>query len=463
MKTIEVRSPFDQHLIKTLPMHAPAQAEEALFKAHTLFNDRSRWLSKVQRLAILKEAHRIAKDRQEELAKTAAEEGGKPLIDSLVEARRAVSGFEIAAEYLASMKGVEIPMQTTPESLQHIAFTRHEPRGVVLAISAFNHPLNLIVHQVIPAIAVGCPVIVKPASKTPLSCYNVLQILLQAGLPPDWCQILLIDNDMTTTLASDPRISFLSFIGSNQVGWRLRSKLPPGAACTLEHGGSAPVIIEPDADICEAIPQLVKGGFYHAGQVCVSVQRIYVHHSIVDDFSDQFVKATAKLIVGDPLAHNTAVGPLITASDVNRVDEWIHEAVAAGAQLLCGGKRLSNNCYQPTILLNPPEDARVSTHEVFGPVVCIYAYDQLEAAIKRANAPFFCFQAAIYTKNIDVAFEAASKLSATTVLINEQTAFRMDWTPFGGCKDSGLGMGGIPYSMEEMCFEKMMIIKSKAL
>lgn len=463
METLEVRSPFDQHLIKKLALQSEKEGEEALARAFQLHRDYDKRLSKATRIAILKTAHRIASSRAEELAKAAAEEGGKPLIDSRVEVQRAISGLEIAVEHLALMAGTEIPMRISPESAQRMAFSFYEPRGVVLAISAFNHPLNLIVHQAVPAIAVGAPVIVKPALRTPLSCLNLMGIMMEAGLPEGWFQTLLLDNDATLKLVTDKRVSFLSFIGSSRVGWMLRSKLPPGATCALEHGGVAPVIVELDADVEDAIPRLVKGGFYHAGQVCVSVQRIYVHESIVDKFAKRFAAAASKLVVGDPLDAKTEVGPLIASSEVIRVNEWVQEACKAGAELLCGGKKISESCYQPTVLLNPTESVRLSTQEVFGPVVSIYSYKTLDEALERANRPFVCFQASIFTKNIDTAIYAAHRLEATAVMINDHTAFRVDWMPFGGRKDSGLGIGGIPYSMEEMSAKKMMVIRSRGI
>lgn len=458
-----VTSPFDQKVLGEIPLQSDQEVENALAIAYGQFEDRNCWLTKVQRISILEKAREIIISRQEELAQKSAEEGGKPLIDSRLEIARAASGIKCAVQYLETMGGEEIPMQINPASTQRVAFTFFEPRGVVLAISAFNHPFNLIIHQVAPALAVGCPVLVKPSQRTPLSCQRLIEIFYEAGLPKAWCHMLTCSNENIRKLVSDPRVRFLTFIGSSKVGWMLRSQLAPGAHCALEHGGAAPVIIEQDADLSDAIPILLKGSFYHAGQVCVSIQRIFVHHSICKKLAQDMVKGAKRLIVGDPLDPKTEVGPLITSAEVDRIDSWVQEAIAGGAQLLCGGKRLSATCYQPTILLNPPEDVQVSQKEIFGPVVAIYSYDNYSDALRRANRPPFSFQAAVFTKNIDVALDAVHKLNGTTVMVNDSPTFRVDWMPFGGEKESGFQMGGIPYSMRDMSIKKMMVIKSKSL
>ena len=243
----------------------------------------------------------------------------------------------------------------------------------------------------------------------------------------------------------------------------MRSKLSPGTRCALEHGGSAPVIVEKDADFTEMLPALLKGGFYHAGQVCVSVQRVFVHENICDKFSKQFADMASKLIVGNQMNEKTEVGPLISTFEVDRVEEWVNEAVEGGAKLLTGGKRISDTCYEPTVLLNPPANAKVSEFEIFGPVVLIYSYSDREEAIKRANSLDLHFQASVFTKNIDIALDTVKKLNATAVMVNDHTAFRVDWMPFGGRDSSGIGMGGIPYTIHEMTREKLMVIKSGVL
>lgn len=464
MTDIPVTAPFDGSAISSVPDASQQDVENALATAHALYRNRDGWLPKPRRIEILRRAAEIIKERREELALQAAREGGKPLLDSLVEIDRAADGVENCVEVLRSEGGRVIPMNLNPSSTGRVAFTQFEPIGPVVAVSAFNHPFNLIVHQVTPAVAVGCPVIVKPADITPLSCFAFVEILYEAGLPKEWCQIVVPrDLDVATALVSDPRNAFFSFIGSARVGWMLRSKLAPGTRCALEHGGAAPVILAADADLDDALPRLAKGGFYHAGQVCVSVQRIFAHSSIAEKAAAKLAELGAKMKVGDPTSKDTEVGPLIRTGEVDRVDEWVQAAVAGGAKCLTGGEKLSDTCYKPTVLLNPPADANVSTMEIFGPVICVYAYDDLDAAIDQANSLPVSFQAAVMTKDIDTAMRVYNRIDATAVMVNEHTAFRVDWMPFAGARQSGHGVGGIPFTMHEMQIEKMMVLRSDEL
>ena len=460
---LKVFSPYTQEQIGEYPFVPKAAIEGIVATANDLFEDRSKWLKPHERKSILLRCAKIMESRIVELTKLAANEGGKPFSDSKVEVLRAINGVEIAAENIGELKGGEIPMGLTPASEGRLAFTQREPIGVVASISAFNHPLNLIVHQVITAVAAGCPVIVKPAPTTPMSCEALVGILKEAGLPEGWCQMVICENDVAERLITDKRINYFSFIGSSKVGWYLRSKLSAGTRCALEHGGAAPVIVEPDANFEEMIPSLLKGGFYHAGQVCVSVQRVFAHESICQKLAEEIASRAEKLKVGDPMDASTEVGPLILPREVDRVEEWVNEAVEAGAEVLCGGKRISATCFEPTVLFNPPATVRVSTSEIFGPVVCVYSYSDRAEAINIANSLDVHFQASIFTKNIDVALESVQKLNATAVMVNDHTAFRVDWMPFGGRDSSGIGMGGIQYSMHEMTREKLMVIKSNLL
>jgi acyl-CoA reductase-like NAD-dependent aldehyde dehydrogenase len=455
---LDVRAPFDGQPIATVELADAAVAEQALATAYALHRDRDAWLPPARRIAILTRAAELMMERAEFLALEAAREGGKPLIDSRVEVARAIDGVRQCAELLRAEAGHVVPMNINAASAGRIAFTQREPIGVVVAVSAFNHPLNLIVHQVAPALAAGCPFIVKPAPDTPLSCFRFLSILREAGLPEAWGQALLTaDNAIATALVTDPRVAFFSFIGSAAVGWRLRSQLAPGARCALEHGGVAPAIVAPDADLDSALPKLAKGGFYHAGQVCVSVQRIFAHRSIVDAVATGLGRLAKELRVGDPTLAETEVGPLIRPGELARVDDWVREAVEAGARLVCGGERLSASCYAPTVLLEPPSHCRVSTQEVFGPVVCVYAYDDLDEAIARANALPYAFQGAVFTRSLETAMHAYARLDASAVMVNDHTAFRVDWMPFAGLRQSGLGVGGIPYTFHDMQIEKMLV------
>ncbi len=459
---VSVTSPYDGRELGEVATAGPAHVDDALSAAYALYRDRSKWLPVPTRIAILGRAAAIMESRIEELTLLAASEGGKPYADSKVEVVRAVDGVRLCVETLRARAGTVIPVGTTKATMGRVAFTQKEPAGVVVAVSAFNHPLNLIVHQVGPAVASGCPVIVKPAADTALSCLRFVEILREAGLPDEWCQAFVTDNhDTAEKLVTDARVAFFTFIGSARVGWKLRAKLAPGTRCALEHGGAAPVLLAKPFDRGKAIDAVTKGGFYHAGQVCVSVQRVYAPADVAKDFAVGLAEAAVGLKVGAPEDADTDVGPLIRAAEVVRVGKWVDEAIAAGAKLLCGGKKLPNNCYAPTVLLDPPDDVKVSTQEIFGPVVCVYGYESLSAAVKRANALPVAFQAAVFCKNIDVAHRLYRELDASAVMINDHSAFRDDAMPFAGLRESGLGVGGIPYTMDDMYIDKLMVIKSE--
>jgi len=457
---INVVQAFDRAPLAQIGSDDAAELENKLSAAARLSTDRTARLKPYQRIEILRRLAALMEGKREHFGRQIAREGGKPLTDAMIEVDRAIDGVRNAVDVLRSQAGREIPMGLTPASADRRAFTIVEPIGVVAAISAFNHPLNLIVHQVVPAIAVGCPVIVKPARATPLCCIDFVKLVHEAGLPADWCQTFLPESsDLAEMLATDPRIAFLSFIGSGEVGWRLRSKLAPGTRCALEHGGVAPAIIDRSADLNRIIEPLAKGGYYHAGQVCVSTQRIYVHADLERQFIERFTARVSALRVGDPLLAETEVGPLITPRESDRVSEWIEEAIAGGARLV-GGGRLSETTLLPSILLNPAAGAKVSTLEVFGPVTCVYPFTKLEEAIAAANALPTAFQASIFTEDLRTALDTAERFDAATVMINDHTAFRTDWMPFAGRRESGYGVGGIPWTMRDMTEEKMIVFRS---
>ena len=455
----EVVNPFDLSPIGSVPTADWETIDGYLARAHALYRDRSQWKKPHERAAILHRAMEIMKDRRDHLAMQIAAEGGKPLVDARVEVDRAINGMELCIHEIGTLRGTEIPMGITPAGDGRLAWTTREPIGVVVAVSAFNHPLNLIVHQVAPAVATGCPVIVKPASDTPLSAFEFISILHEAGLEPDWARAVAPPRDASEKLVTDPRVAFFSFIGSAGVGWSLRSKLAPGARCALEHGGVAPVIVDATADLDKAVPSLLKGGFYHSGQVCVSVQRVFAHSSIVGELAERMAAGAKALKVGNAIHEDTECGPLIRPKEVDRVAQWIEEARAGGAQILSGGEKLSDTTYAPTVLLNPPVDATISRNEVFGPAVCIYGYDDVNAAIAQANSLDVAFQAAVYTNDLAAAMHTYRNIDASAVMVNDHTAFRTDWMPFAGLRTSGHGVGGIPYTCHEMTIEKMIVIK----
>ncbi len=456
-----VKNPSTGEVIRELEYATSARVESNLARAAELH--RKGALPAWERIAILKKAGKLLEERHEEFAQMIALEGGKPLKDARVEATRAVDGIDNAIEVLRSEGGREIPMGVNVASAHRLAFTTREPIGAVVAVSAFNHPLNLVIHQLVPAVAMGCPVMIKPASTTPLSCLNFVALLKEAGLPDGWCEAMVLANADAEKLVTDPRVAFFSFIGSAGIGWMLRSKLAPGTRCALEHGGVAPVDVERDADLDRLIPALLKGGYYHAGQVCVSVQRLFVHESIVDTFSEKWTAAVSGLTIGAATEASTEVGPLILPKEVDRVETWVSEAVSGGGKLLTGGSRIDEHFYQPTVVLNPPEGSKLATSEVFGPVTTIHPFSEPEEAIAAANGLDVAFQAAVASQDIDRALFYARRLDAAAVMINDHTAFRVDWMPFAGRRSSGHGTGGIPNTMHEMSAEKMIVLHSPGL
>ena len=456
--SLKVLSAYEQSLIREVPLLDAAQVEQRLARAYELFRDPRQWLKPHQRLEILERFHELLQDCGKELAALIVQEGGKPLMDARVEVERAAGGVRNLIEELPGLAGRQIPMGWTPDSEGRLAFTVLEPLGVVLAISAFNHPLNLIIHQALPAVAAGCPCLIKPAPQTPLSCLKVVELLIEAGLPEGWCQACVCDVPEAQRLVEDPRVAFMSFIGSATVGWKLRALLAPGTRCALEHGGAAPVILDQSADLDLTIPALVKGGYYHAGQVCVSVQRVFVPRALIDQISTLLGEQVQALKVGDPALETTQVGPLISPREVQRVGQWVKEAVESGAGLLAGGKAAGETCYQPTLLMDPARDCQVSSKEIFGPVVCLYAYDQVEQALEQANSLPFAFQAAIFARDLDRILPLVKNLDASAVMVNDHSAFRVDSMPFAGRRASGLGIGGMGYTLHEMMHHKMVVL-----
>jgi len=451
---LEVLSPFSREIIGQITLHNENDLEKMLRKAENIFKTK---LPKYKRIEILENLIKLLEPLKSDFAHQIALEGGKPLKDAVIEVERAIKGIKIAIAEILTMRGSEMPMEISASSLNRKAFTFLEPIGIIAAISAFNHPLNLIIHQVIPAIATGCPVIIKPDLKTPFSCINLVKLIYKAGLPEEQCQVLLCNNELASLFASNKRIAMLNFIGSSKIGFMLKSKISPYAKCVLEHGGAAPTIVDANANIDYIIPLIAKASFYHAGQVCVSTQRIYLHHSIFDEFCEKFCAYTKTLITGDPLSLTTDIGPLIHPSSIRRIESLLKETTG---KIILGGKKLENNLFEPTIILNAGINDKVTIEEIFGPAVCLYSFEKIEEAVTLANNCSFSFQGSIFSdsmKNINYAIE---NLNAKTVLINDHSAFRIDSMPFGGQKESGFGTGGIPYTMRDMLNEKMFIVNN---
>ncbi len=452
----EVVSPYTGEVIAEVEQADDAAVEAGLVQAEETF--KAGVLPPYQRADILHNLAAQMNDRHEELSLTIAQEGGKPLKDARVEVTRAVNTVRLSAEEATQIDGEQQAMGGTAGNENKITLTLREPIGVVSSISAFNHPVNLIAHQVAPPLAAGNSVVLKPSGDTPISALKLGEMLQKAGLPAGYLSILPCEPPVAQSLATDPRINYLSFIGSAKVGWHLRRVAADGTRVGLEHGGNAPAIVAADADLQKTAQVCLPGGYYHAGQVCVSVQRLYLHRSIADQFIDIYKPMVESLIVGDPTVPETGVGPLIRPREVERVKSWVDAAVAEGAEIVTGGEVLEDNCFQPTLLKNVQEGMDVVDKEVFGPVVSVIVYDDIEEAVAGANVGPNGFQAAVFTQDINTGLHAAKKLDFSAVMLNDSTAFRVDWMPFGGRHSSGLGMGGVKYSIEEMTQLKLIVL-----
>lgn len=462
--TLEVVNPYDLSLVETLAARGREDAERALSIANGLFRDRGRWLPLHERVAVLERAAGLIEKRLSELATLVVREGGKPLRDARAEISRAADIVKTCVAAVRNDAGDVLPMNLSRPTGERMAFTRREPVGVVVAIGTYSDPFGLIVEQAAPAIAAGCPIIVKPAGETPLSCLAFLEILREAGLPAGWAQAVVTDDEAVAgTLAADHRTGFLSFVGRADAGWRLRNKLGPGTRCALGHGGVAPVVVAGDVDIYEVREALMPGCFRHAGQSGVSVRRVFAHTRVATRFATQLAMKASGLLVGDPMLEETDMGPLIRPGELARVHERVREAVDGGGQLLTGGAALTDTLYPPTVIFNPPPECRLMTEEMFGPVVCIAPWFKIRDALDLANGLPTAFQAAVFTRDIDVAMEIAAGMDASAVMINDHTAFRADWTPFGGWRSSGLGAGTVAGAIRDLQAEKAIVLRTSRL
>jgi len=455
----DINSPYDGSPVAKVEKADSAAVEQALKNAESTFHNVMRTMPAYQRAEYLYEVARLISENHEELSLTIAQEGGKPLKDARVEVTRAINTTRMSGDEALALNGEQITMDRSKGTENHLAFTLREPCGPVLAVSAFNHPVNLICHQVCPAIAAGCSVVVKPASQTAISCLKIAKLFEEAGLPDGVLNVTMVSGSEAEVMVKDPRISFITFIGGEDVGWEMRKKIAPGVGLALEHGGTGTAIVHKDADLDITIPNIARAAFYHAGQVCVSTQIVNVHKDIAEEFTSRLKESVAKLVTGDPTKPETDVGPLITSRDVERIHSWVQEAVEGGATLVCGGNPMDNNCYEPTILSETNPEMKVVNCEIFGPVVAIQPYDDIEQVIAQMNSSRYSFQAAVYTKDIDLALSSARKIETKACMINESTAFRVDWMPFGGLKASGLGVGGMRYAVREMTEEKLIVTK----
>jgi len=455
---MDVRSPYSGELLATVESASPEVIEQALANAEEARRSIMPKLPAHARARILLQVARLMEREFDALVLGITQEGGKPFTDAKVEVSRAINTVTLAAHEATSLDGEQLQMDRAPGHENRLAFVTREPIGVVAAISAFNHPVNLIAHQVAPAIAAGCPVVVKPASTTPLSCIRMGRLFLEAGLPEKCLSVVPCRGGNAAPLATDRRVSYLTFIGSAAVGWELRRKLHPGIRSSLEHGGTATSIVAADADLKLVAEKSLKGGYYHAGQVCVSVQNILLHRTLYDRFAEMFTPMVEKLVVGDPTDPKTEVGPIIDQSELDRIARTVDAAIKDGAQVLTGAERMDHQCYRPTLLGRTRRGMEVFDEEIFGPVVNLCAFDDLDEAIHIANDSKFGFQSSVYSANVDTAFHVARHLNASAVMINDHTAYRVDWMPFGGRDYSGIGMGGVKYAVHEMIRPKLYVL-----
>jgi acyl-CoA reductase-like NAD-dependent aldehyde dehydrogenase len=454
---LEVRSPFDGHVIASVPACTADDVDRAVESAAGA--RQAGPLPAWRRAEILDRAAQLLAERVEPFARTIADEAAKPIKTARVEARRAVSTFTFAAAEARRLTGEMVPMDAADVGEGKLAFTLRVPIGVVGAISPFNFPLNLVAHKLAPAIAAGCPVVLKPASQTPLSAIALAELLLdECGLPADQLHVVTGGGGTVgNALVDHPGVALITFTGSPDVGWGIRGRAPRKKV-GLELGNNAPVIIEPDADVATVAKKISVAGFSHAGQSCISTQRVLVHESVAEKLLGELVPLVEALVVGDPLDDATDVSALISGAERDRVASWIEEAKAAGADVACGGD-VRDGVLVPTVLTNVQPDMKVCALEVFGPVVALQTYRDVDDAFRLANDTVYGLQAAIFTTDLSLALRAAHELDFGGVLVNEVPTYRADQMPYGGVRDSGNTREGPHYAVEEMTESRLVVLQ----
>jgi acyl-CoA reductase-like NAD-dependent aldehyde dehydrogenase len=452
---VEVRSPFDGSLIARVMQGRKEHAEAAIAAAVKAFGT-TRRLPAFERQRVLRRISAAIAERKEEFARTLAQEAGKPIKGARTEVERAIFTFNVAAEESTRIYGEFLPLDWQEFTAGRWGIVRRFPLGPIAGITPFNFPLNLVAHKVAPAIAAGCPMILKPAPQTPLCSLLLAECVQQAGWPDGGLNVLPLSNDDAGLLVTDDRIALISFTGSVPVGWDIKRRAGKKKV-VLELGGNAAVIVHSDADLAYAAERCIFGGFAYAGQTCISVQRILVEHSVYGRFTDFLLEGAKKLHVGDPLDESTDVGPLIRESDAVRTITWIEEAVRGGARLLCGGSR-KNLVVEPTVLTGTKPDMKVNSQEIFGPVVTVEPYRDFDQAIRQVNHSSFGLQAGIFTRDAKLLFQAYEELEVGGVIAGDVPSFRVDHMPYGGVKDSGLGREGLRYAIEEMTEPKLLVM-----
>ena len=453
--SFDVSSPYDGATVASVSAPGASDVEDAVAAAAASFPE-TRTLPLHRRAEALAHISRRLVERADEVADLIAREGGKPLKWAKVEAARAASTFRWAAEE-CRRDGGELMRFDSEESLgSRAGIVRRFPLGPVLAITPFNFPVNLVTHKMAPALAVGAPIVIKPATKTPLGALLLGELFCETDLPPGMLSVLPIGGSQAGELAKDPRFAKLSFTGSSEVGWNLRSA-DPKKVVTLELGGNAGVIVHSDADLDKAAQRIAFGGYYQAGQSCISVQRVLVQAGVESDFTERLVREVGKLKTGDPLDPATEVGPLIDHDSLERVTAWVDEAVQAGAEVLVGGKR-EDPFYAPTVLARTRPEMKVRCEEIFGPVTTLSTYGDFEEAIAEVNESKYGLQAGVFTSDVTRLFLAFRDLEVGGVVANDVSAFRADQMPYGGTKDSGAGREGLRWAMQEMTEPRVLVL-----
>jgi acyl-CoA reductase-like NAD-dependent aldehyde dehydrogenase len=453
----EVKSPYDGTLIGRVPTGDAALVDKAVSAAKAAFD--AGGFPQHARAEVLVGAARLAGEREDDLAATIAAEAGKPIKTARVEAQRCVGTLISSAIEARKLTGEMVPMEGLPAGEGKLGFMLRLPYGVVGAISPFNFPLNLVAHKLGPSIAAGNATVLKPAGQTPISSIKLAEILLDAGLPESWLHVVCgSGSEVGNAIVENEMIGAITFTGSPPVGWGIRSKAPRKQV-NLELGSSAPLIVHEDGDWETAADKAKLHAFSHAGQSCISVQRILVHEKLADKFTDRFVENAEALVTGDPMDENTDVGPLISEKDRDRVKEWVDEAAKSG-EILTGGELVDEGrCLAPTVIREPSRDSKVWCEEIFGPVATVHSFGSFEEAIEMANDSRFGLQAGVFTADLGLAIEAGNRLEFGGVLVNEVPTFRTDQMPYGGIKESGNTREGPAYAVKELTEERLVTLQ----